>query len=85
MLAYILLTNADSYRFVQIFDYWENTIAKFTSMVYSMAIVLASSGGDPAPLVGHNVLLRWSAMQVRTGKGYLIQLAGRVILLSAEK
>ena len=34
-------------------------------MVYAVAIQVACSGGDPAPLVGHNVFLRWSAMKVR--------------------
>ncbi|GMH39392.1 hypothetical protein BSKO_07290 [Bryopsis sp. KO-2023] len=44
-------------------DYWENAISHFTVAVYNIAIRLACSGGDVAPLVGHNAFLRWSAMK----------------------
>lgn len=46
-----------------VFDYWENAISHFTIAVYTIAIRLACSGGDLAPLVGHNAFLRWSAMK----------------------
>eukprot|EP00898_Chlorokybus_atmophyticus_P006347 jgi/Chlat1/6713/Chrsp50S06422 len=44
-------------------DYWENAIAHFTNTIYKVAVVVACSGGDPAPLVGHNAFLRWTALQ----------------------
>jgi len=44
-------------------DYWENCIAHFTRKIYRTAISVACSGGDIAPLVGHNAFLRWSAIE----------------------
>ena len=46
-------------------DYFENSITFFTNLIYS-AIRYTVSNGDVAPFVGHNALLRWSAIQ-RTG------------------
>ncbi|KAL9629118.1 MAG: hypothetical protein Q9164_007014, partial [Protoblastenia rupestris] len=43
-------------------DYFENGITFFTNMIYS-AIRYTVSNGDVAPFVGHNALLRWSAIQ----------------------
>ncbi len=43
-------------------DYFENGIAFFTNLVYA-AIRYTVSNGDVAPFVGHNALLRWSAIQ----------------------
>lgn len=33
-------------------------IAHFTENIYDIGIALSVSGGDPAPLVGHNAFLR---------------------------
>ncbi|CAD7697829.1 unnamed protein product [Ostreobium quekettii] len=44
-------------------NYWEDAISHFTSTIYNVAIRIATSGGDMAPLVGHNVFLSWSAMK----------------------
>jgi hypothetical protein len=44
------------------YDYWENLISYFTNNIYSIAFVLSSSGGDPAPLVGHNAIIPFSVM-----------------------
>ena len=43
-------------------DYFENGITFFTELIYS-AIRYTVSNGDVAPFVGHNALLRWSAVQ----------------------
>ncbi|KAL9131681.1 MAG: hypothetical protein Q9217_000422, partial [Psora testacea] len=43
-------------------DYFENGITFFTNLIYS-AIRYTVSNGDVAPFVGHNALLRWSAIQ----------------------
>ncbi|KPM37879.1 hypothetical protein AK830_g8658 [Neonectria ditissima] len=42
--------------------YFENGITFFTNLIYS-AIRYAVSNGDVAPFVGHNAILRWSAIQ----------------------
>jgi hypothetical protein len=42
--------------------YFENGITFFTNLVYS-AIRYTVSNGDVAPFVGHNAILRWSAIQ----------------------
>jgi len=42
--------------------YFENGITFFTNLIYS-AIRYTVSNGDVAPFVGHNALLRWSAIQ----------------------
>ena len=34
-------------------------ISHFTENIYDIGIALSVSGGDPAPLVGHNAFLRW--------------------------
>ncbi|CAN0176838.1 unnamed protein product [Discosporangium mesarthrocarpum] len=39
-------------------NYWEDMIAHFTENIYDVGISLSVSGGDPAPLVGHNAFLR---------------------------
>jgi hypothetical protein len=41
---------------------WENSISHFTNSIYGLNFLYACSNGFPAPLVGHNVILRWSAM-----------------------
>ncbi|KAI8812443.1 glycosyl transferase family group 2-domain-containing protein [Cladochytrium replicatum] len=43
-------------------NYWENGIGHFTDFIYG-AIKMATAGGEVAPFVGHNAMLRWSAMQ----------------------
>ncbi|KAL3134748.1 hypothetical protein ABBQ32_007743 [Trebouxia sp. C0010 RCD-2024] len=48
--------------FLVVGDYWEKGIAYFTHSIY-MAIGGVVSGGEVAPFVGHNAMLRWSAMQ----------------------
>ncbi|KAL5118210.1 hypothetical protein ACEQ8H_003882 [Pleosporales sp. CAS-2024a] len=42
--------------------YFENGIAFFTNLIYT-AISYTVSNGDVAPFVGHNAMLRWSAIQ----------------------
>ncbi|KAK3367330.1 glycosyl transferase family group 2-domain-containing protein [Lasiosphaeria ovina] len=42
--------------------YFENGITFFTNLVYS-AIRYTVANGDVAPFVGHNAILRWSAIQ----------------------
>ncbi|KAI0475757.1 glycosyl transferase family group 2-domain-containing protein [Xylariaceae sp. FL0804] len=43
-------------------NYFENGITFFTNLIYS-AIRYTVSNGDVAPFVGHNAILRWSAVQ----------------------
>ncbi|THZ35155.1 hypothetical protein D6C90_07453 [Aureobasidium pullulans] len=43
-------------------SYFENGITFFTNMVYTQ-IKYAIANGDVAPFVGHNAILRWSAVQ----------------------
>lgn len=43
-------------------NFFENGIAFFTNLIYS-AIRFGVSSGDVAPFVGHNAILRWSAIQ----------------------
>lgn len=53
---------------------WENAISHFTNSIYDINFLYSCSNGFPAPLVGHNVLLRWSALQsvekLLNGYGY---------------
>ncbi|ATZ53330.1 hypothetical protein BCIN_09g01980 [Botrytis cinerea B05.10] len=42
--------------------YFENGITFFTNLIYT-AIRYTVSNGDAAPFVGHNAILRWSAIQ----------------------
>lgn len=42
---------------------WENAISHFTNSIYSINFLYSCSNGFPAPLVGHNVVLRWEALQ----------------------
>lgn len=43
-------------------DFFENGITFFTNLIYS-AICFGVAAGDVAPFVGHNAILRWSAVQ----------------------
>lgn len=43
-------------------SFFENGITFFTNMIYTM-IRFAVAGGDVAPFVGHNAILRWEALQ----------------------
>ncbi|KAH6870447.1 glycosyl transferase family group 2-domain-containing protein, partial [Alternaria rosae] len=43
-------------------NFFENGITFFTNMIYTM-IRFAVAGGDVAPFVGHNAILRWEALQ----------------------
>ncbi|KAH0038987.1 hypothetical protein KCU80_g5549, partial [Aureobasidium melanogenum] len=43
-------------------SFFENSITFFTNMVYTQ-IKYAIANGDVAPFVGHNAILRWSAVQ----------------------
>ena len=43
-------------------SWFENGITFFTNLVYT-AIQYAVANGDVAPFVGHNAIMRWSAMQ----------------------
>lgn len=42
---------------------WENAISHFTNSIYSINFLYSCSNGFPAPLVGHNVVLRCEALQ----------------------
>jgi hypothetical protein len=44
------------------YNYFENGITFFTNLIYS-AIRFGVASGDIAPFVGHNAILRWSAIQ----------------------
>ncbi|KAL8704034.1 MAG: hypothetical protein Q9201_002806 [Fulgogasparrea decipioides] len=50
-------------------SFFENGITFFTNLIYT-AIKYAVANGDVAPFVGHNAILRWSALQdiAYTGK-----------------
>lgn len=53
-------------------NYFENGIAFFTNMIYS-AIKYTVANGDVSPFVGHNAILRWTAIQelsYRDSDGY---------------
>ena len=43
-------------------SFFENGITFFTNLIYT-AITFAVASGDVAPFVGHNAILRWSAVQ----------------------
>jgi hypothetical protein len=43
-------------------NYFENGVTFFTNMIYT-AIRFGVASGDVAPFVGHNAILRWSAIQ----------------------
>lgn len=43
-------------------NFFEKGITFFTNMIYT-SIRFAVAGGDVAPFVGHNAILRWSALQ----------------------
>lgn len=43
-------------------NYFENGITFFTNLIYT-AIKYTVANGDVAPFVGHNAMLRWSAIQ----------------------
>lgn len=49
-------------------DYWEYGIGRFTDHIYRQAFTLSTSGGNPAPLVGHNVFIRTSALKAVSWK-----------------
>jgi cellulose synthase/poly-beta-1,6-N-acetylglucosamine synthase-like glycosyltransferase len=42
---------------------WDILIRHFTDNIYSTSFLLVSGYGDPSPLVGHNVFMRFSALQ----------------------
>ena len=44
------------------YSFFENAITFFTNLIYT-AIKYAVANGDVAPFVGHNAVLRWSALQ----------------------
>jgi hypothetical protein len=43
-------------------NYWENTISHFTDHIYKISFVYSCATGHSAPLVGHNAILRWKAI-----------------------
>ena len=49
-------------------NYFENGITFFTNLIYS-AIKYCVANGDVAPFVGHNAILRWSAIQQVSHEG----------------
>lgn len=53
-------------------SFFENGITFFTNLIYTM-IRFAVANGDVAPFVGHNAILRWSALQ---NIGYECELDG---------
>lgn len=42
--------------------FWENAISHFTNTIYDINFLYSCSNGFPSPLVGHNAVLRWSAL-----------------------
>lgn len=40
-------------------NFWDKTICHFTRMIYELAFIQVTAGGDPSPLVGHNAILRF--------------------------
>ena len=42
--------------------FWESFISHFTKMIYRYSILISSAGGNIAPFVGHNALIRKTAM-----------------------
>jgi cellulose synthase/poly-beta-1,6-N-acetylglucosamine synthase-like glycosyltransferase len=42
--------------------FWESFISHFTRMIYEYSILISSAGGNLAPFVGHNALIRKVAM-----------------------
>jgi cellulose synthase/poly-beta-1,6-N-acetylglucosamine synthase-like glycosyltransferase len=42
--------------------FWESFISHFTKMIYGYSILISSAGGNLAPFVGHNALIRKTAM-----------------------
>jgi len=55
---------------------WDLTISHFTKMIYELAFIQVTAGGDPSPLVGHNAFIR---------KQYLEKVAIREHVDHAEK
>lgn len=50
---------------------WEKIIGHFTNNIYGLNFLYSCASGFPAPLVGHNCLLRWSAlMQIANSKNF---------------
>jgi hypothetical protein len=39
-------------------DSWDLMICHFTRMIYELAFIQVTAGGDPSPLVGHNAFIR---------------------------
>lgn len=44
-------------------NYWEDMLAHFTHLLYSVFIPMGTACGEPSPLVGHNATLNWKAVQ----------------------
>eukprot|EP00298_Acanthocystis_sp_HF-20_P005249 c15487_g1_i1.p1 GENE.c15487_g1_i1~~c15487_g1_i1.p1 ORF type:complete len:785 (+),score=267.65 c15487_g1_i1:100-2355(+) len=44
-------------------NFWEELIGDFTDNIYQLGVRFSTSGGDLAPLMGHNVFLRFSSME----------------------
>lgn len=40
-------------------NFWDKTICHFTRMIYELAFIQVTVGGDPSPLVGHNAIIRF--------------------------
>lgn len=50
---------------------WEKIIGHFTNNIYGLNFLYSCASGFPAPLVGHNCLLRWSALlQIAHSKNF---------------
>lgn len=41
---------------------WENLISYFTNSIYEINFLYSCSNGFPAPLVGHNCLIKFDAL-----------------------
>jgi hypothetical protein len=44
-------------------NYWDKTICHFTRMIYELAFIQVTAGGDPSPLVGHNAFIRMKCLE----------------------
>lgn len=50
-------------------NFFSRQIAQFTKNLYDLVFVIVTSGGEPAPLVGHNAIIRSSVLrEVARGK-----------------
>lgn len=49
-------------------NFFSRQIAQFTKNLYNLVFIVVTVGGEPAPLVGHNAIIRTSALQSVKGQ-----------------